>query len=159
MANYQAGNVIHLSGVWVGDGNTRVFKNESDDLVLEDANAGAITLTALKSMRNVWIEETDQSPGDITLSGVDWDCEYSFISSIKVQTDCDDWDLYLCEDDGFVTSGLSTRYLAANRQGDFDITVAREYNPGTDKVYIKYVDNTSSGVLANFYITGEARRH
>lgn len=126
---------------------------------MADLIIGDIIVTQIsKGLRNIWINVTNQSEGNLELSGDDWDTAYSYISSIKVKTSSTDWDMWLCEDDTYTKTLISTRQIAANRSGDFDITVAREYNPGQDKVYLIYTDNSGTNT-ADIYIVGESRRH
>ena len=91
----------------LNDANTSITEDGSGNLTLTDANAGAITLTALKSMRNIWIHVKNQLAGELTLAdGTNWAAQYSFISSIKVKTTLSNWNLYLCETSDFITDAL-----------------------------------------------------
>lgn len=147
------------STVYLIDENTSITMDGSNNLSLTDANAGTMTLTELKSMRNIWINESGQSEGNLTLSdATNWAAQYSFISSIKVVTSSTDWDMWLCETSAFNTALITSRQIAANRNGDFDITVMREYNSDSNNVYLKYTDNSGSNT-ADILIVGEARRH
>ena len=146
-----------------GDENTGVEKDESGNLTFKDANAGTITLTALKSMRNIWINTTcvwGAGDDDFTISdATNWNAQYSHISSIKVVTANTNWDLWLCETSAFNTGLITSRKLAANRNGNYDITVAREYNSDGTNVYLKFVDNNGDGEDYAVLVNGEARRH
>ena len=134
------------------------LSNLAGDLTLTDAY-GTTTLTALKSMRNIWISVTGQSEGNLTLSdATNWNAQYSFIDSIKVVTASTNWDMWLCETSAFNTALITTRQIAANANGNYDITVARSYNSDGTNVYLKYTDNAGTSTAA-ILITGEARRH
>lgn len=128
---------------------------------------GTITTAALTgelsegegTMRNIWISTTGQAEGNLTLSDTtNWACQYSYISSIKVVTSSTDWDMWLCETSAFNTSLITSRQIAANRSGNFDITIAREYNSDSNNVYLIYTDNSGAN-NASILITGTERSH
>lgn len=133
------------------------IREESGELVFEDSS-GTATLTTLKSMKNIWITASGQAPGNLTLSGVHWGAEYSYIDSMRVKTESTDWSLWLCEDDTFDTDLITSRLLVSGMSGDIDLGIARSYNAGVTSVFLIYEDNSGSNT-ADFYITGEARRH
>lgn len=144
--------------VFNSDVSTPSVSNLSGDLTFADAS-GTTTLTSLKSMRNVWISVTGQSEGNLTISdATNWDTQYSFISSIKVVTASTDWDMWLCETSAFNTSLITSRKIAQNVNGNYDISIMREYNSDSNNVYLIYTD-TSGTNTASILISGEARRH
>lgn len=110
-------------------------------------------------MKNIWINATSQSEGNLTLSdSTNWGCRYAFISSIKVVTASTDWDMWLCETSAFNTSLITSRQIAANRNGNFDIDIQREYNSDSTSVYLVYTDNAGSNT-SNILIIGTERVH
>jgi hypothetical protein len=137
----------------IGDSTTGV-------VVSHTANQVKISLEDwVGTVKNIWIQANNQNPGNLTLSdSTNWGTQYSFISSIKVKTNSPDWDLWICETSAFNTALISTRKLAANRNGDFDITLNREYNSDGNNVYLIYTDNSGDN-QASFYITGNKRSH
>ena len=141
------------------DGNTVYTGRAGNDLTLTDPNAGTVTLTQLKSMRNVWIVALAQAEGDRTLAdATNWATQYSYISSIKVRTTSTSWDLWLFETSAFNLALITTRKLVQNRNGDFDTSVAREYNSDSNNVYVRFTDNVGAATF-DILIVGEARRH
>jgi hypothetical protein len=129
-----------------------------EELTFTDSS-GTATLTTLKSMRNVWISASGQSEGNLTLAdGTNWAAQYSFIDSIRVLTSSTSWDLWLCETSAFNTALISSRHLADDISGNYDIDVHREYNSDSNNAYLIYTDNSGANT-ADFYISGEGRRH
>lgn len=118
------------------------------------------------AMKNIWISSTPQTPTgttalDITLADeTNWNVQYAYISSIKVSTVSTNWNMWLCETSAFNTALITSRQIVANRNGNFDISVAREYNSdAVGNVYLKYTDNAPGGSAATIYIVGSSRGH
>jgi hypothetical protein len=151
------------TSVSLNDTNTQITEDGSGNLTFKDAVAGTTTLTALKSMRNVWISDTctyDVGDDQYTLSdATNWACQYSYIDYITVKTDNTSWECYLYETSAFNDALISTLHLVSGRSGNFIIPVHRCYNSDGNNVYIRFVDNNGDGYDYEVYITGEARRH
>lgn len=107
----------------------------------------------------IWLYATGQAPGNLTLSGDDWNEECSVITSLKVWTASTDWDLWLCETDAFDTALIGSRKLIANQNGNYEVyESSTEYKSDDTNVYLVYVDNSGAN-NAEIQITGVARRH
>jgi len=131
---------------------------DSANNILYIGNPAGVPI-AVSIMRNVFIQSSPQTPGNLTLTdAVNWAAQYAFLSSVKIKTASTNFDLYLCETSAFDTALISTRQLVSGGTGDMDITVDREYNPDAAAVYLKYVDNSGANT-ATFYVVGQMRRH
>ena len=116
-------------------------------------------ITNLTIMRNIWISVTGKAPGNLTLlDAVNWACQYSFIDAIKVTTASTNWDMWICETNAFDKALITTRQIAASRSGNYDISIAREYNSDGNNVYLIYTDNSGANNAA-ILVTGTQRRH
>jgi len=108
-------------------------------------------------MKNIYLLAENQSEGNLTLSNATWGATKSFIESIKVETSSTDWDMWLCETSAFDKTLITTRQIAANRNGNYDITISRTYNSDATNVYLIYTDNSGTNT-ADILISGEERR-
>ena len=153
-------HVLRLDELEIGETDDVILSKDIDgNLVLEDANAGPITLTALKSMRNIWIEALSQPQGNITLTdATNWNAQYSFISAINVQTTSTNWDLWIHENSSFDTASIRSRRIVRKGSEDVLVPVGFEVNSSTNSLYLTFTPNSGTH-SASFYVTGEARRH
>jgi hypothetical protein len=155
---YNSGSPILTTLKYV-DANTYITRDGSNNLSFTDANAGTVTLTSLKSMRNIWISAATQSEGNLTLSdGTNWATQYSFISYINVVCASTNWSMWLCETSAFNTGLITTRQIASNINGNATLYINQEYNSDGNNVYIIYTD-VAGTATASILISGEARRH
>jgi len=128
----------------------------NNNLVLTDVT-GSFTLSMLTSYRNIWINTT-HLPGNFALSdATNWGTTYSYISGVKVMTVSTNWDLWIFEDNTYGTASITSRKIAEGVNGNFDITLMREYNSIDTNVYLTYTDFSPGGSTASFYITGKAQ--
>lgn len=152
------GYIVRADEYQVTDGRIQITSDGYGNLILQDIS-GITSLTALKSMRNIWIQGDGYSPGNITLSdSTNWGAQYTYISRINVDTDSTDWDLWICETSSFDTNISTSRRVVRNGLRSMDVQVGVEVNADGENVYLIYADNSGTNV-ANFYVTGEARRH
>jgi hypothetical protein len=154
----RANQLLTLSGIYFEDTNTSIMLT-SGELTFTDQVAGTVTLNELRTMKNIWISVDTQSEGNLTLAdATNWATQYSYISRIKVVTFSTNWDMWLCETSDFDAGLITTRQIATQRNGSFDIEVACEYNSDSNNVYLTYTDNSGSNT-ADILVVGEARRH
>lgn len=152
------GYILRVQEYQVEDERVKIYSDGGGNLLLEDV-AGVTSLAALKSMRNIWLRLDGYTPGNITLSdNINWDAKYTYISSIKVETDSTNWDLWICESSEFNLSLPTSRRIVRRGLRDTIIDVGFEVNSDSTSLYLVYIDNAGNNA-ANFYITGEARRH
>jgi hypothetical protein len=127
--------------------------SQAGELVFTDTS-GVATLTTLKSMRNIWAD--GYGYGDILISdAVNWNAEYTHISSFVVETTSTDWELFLY-DDNTLTTGI---FLVTGGLGDMVVNVGIEQRDTESKVRINYQSNDGDLSDAVIRVNGEARRH
>lgn len=153
-------HILRLDELEIGENNdVMLSKDINGNLVFEDANTQPVTLTALKSMRNIWLEGTALAQGNITLTdGTNWDAQYSFISSINVKTTSTNWDMWIFESAAFDTTSIRSRRIVRKGSGDMLVSVNFEVNSSSNSLYLSFVPNSGTHSVT-LYVTGEARRH
>ena len=110
----------------------------------------------LSTMGPISIVAKNQSPGNITLSGSNWDVDESEIKSIMVETNSVDWDLIIYFNDSFdSSSNYPPVTLASSESGDKMILFNSTYSDESHNksIYLKYVDNSGTN-QATFTIRG-----
>ena len=81
--------------------------------------------------------------GNLTLTSPTWLFTNMHIVNIVTQTDSSNYELWLCNDATFDTSGPPT----FSGGGNADISVNTDYNSGTNSVYMVYTDNAGSNQI------------
>jgi len=123
------------------------------ELVFTDSS-GVASLTTLKSMKNIWADGYGYN--QITIEdGYEWNAQYSFISSVLVDTTSTDWDLFIYEDDSFING---TQIVSSGLE-NMTVEVGLEYNSADTKIRFIYLSNDGDTSNANIRVNGEARRH
>jgi len=153
------GYVLRATEYQIVDGQIQIKSDGYGNLLLQDIS-GVTSLTALKSMRNVWISSSSESPGNLTLSdSINWGAQYVFIGSINVETSSTNWDLWICETSAFDISAITSKRIVRKGLRNTLVDVSLEVNSDSNNLYLIYADNASGSNVASFYVTGEARRH
>lgn len=108
------------------------------------------------TLRNISILSTGNSPGNLTLSSVDWNVQNSYIRTINIQTASTKFDIWICETSDFDISSVRSRRVVYSGNQNMLVDVNANISSVSTNLYIVYVDHTGSN-LANFYIAGEER--
>lgn len=108
---------------------------------------------------HLYIKATTQSEGDLHLSDSnDWGVNTAHISTIKVETTSDDWDLWLLQNDnGYSVNDADypKTQLANGLVGNATLSVNMDYldEDNSREVHLYYIDNVGSAT-ADIYIKG-----
>lgn len=106
---------------------------------------------------NIWLISSNNSPGNLTLSGVTWANRYTYITSINAKTASTNWNLYICETSSFDLTHITTRQIVSSGNQNMLINVNFSVNSDSNNLYIVYEDNSGSNLLS-LYIAGEIRQ-
>lgn len=94
------------------------------------------------------------APGNITLNdATNWNAARVYIRDISVNTVSTNYNISICQDNGFDSTSPTTREVIANGSGNTVIPVNMFNASATSSLFLKYTDNSGSAT-AKFFITG-----
>lgn len=95
----------------------------------------------------------DNPEGEISLSIDGYNGTNFVINNISLVTDSEDWDLYLCKDDGFNIADISSIKLVSNGTGNMSISSYLPYLPIDGEIYF-YFDDLGGTNTCTIYVDG-----
>lgn len=103
----------------------------------------------------IYIKATGQSPGNLTLSGTNWDTSKALIKTIRIVTSSQSYNIELYHNHLFDdSSDIPYIVVGSGLSGNYDIHLDYLYvnEDGNNSVYLKYTDNDGGTHTADFYI-------
>lgn len=151
--------VVTSDTVKIGDGNTYISKDGSNNMVFVDAVTGTLTLAETHCPPYIFIKATSQAEGDLHLSdNTNWNTSKAVALTFDVKTSSTDWDLYLLQNDnGYAADDANIPMKQVVDAGNGNQTVnlnwAYHDEDASGEVHLYYLDNSGSNT-ADIYIQG-----
>lgn len=147
-----------LGRVNVGDNNTYIEKDVSNNMVFTDAVVGTRSLKQLGCPTYKFIKATAQAEGDLHLSSATWAVSKALIKTIKIITSSTNWDLYILQNDNGYTANdanIPRMQLMGTGSGNAEISCDLPFQDedASNEVHLYYLDNSGANT-ANIYIMG-----